>query len=109
MQVAWAGNGLEGVTHQAILSRSNHGDRRKSPSVPVAAMAFFADRRDRRINRRYLACQISAIKLVGIHQVRHRVSETLSYLSFEVSKDIIYHRSELLKLTSRALAQVRQS
>lgn len=41
--------------------------------------------------------------------LRHRVSETLSYLSFKVSKDIIYHRSELLKLTSRALAQVRQS
>ena len=37
------------MTHQAILS-ADRGDRRKSPSVPGAAMTIFADRHDRRIN-----------------------------------------------------------
>ena len=59
---------LKPVTHLGIL----YADRRKSPGVPVAAMAIFADLRDRRIhvNRRYLACrQVSAIKFAGIRQV----------------------------------------
>ena len=35
-------------THLAILYADRH-DRRKSPGVPGAAIAIFADRRDRRI------------------------------------------------------------
>ena len=42
------------ATHLAILY-ADRRDRRKSPGVPGAAIAIFAD-------RRYLACQISAIK-----------------------------------------------
>ena len=46
------------ATHLAILY-ADRRDRRKSASVPGAAIAIFPDRRDRRI------CQISAIKFAG--------------------------------------------
>ena len=54
-------SGLKPATHLAILY-ANRRDRRKSPGLPGAAIAIFAD-------RRYLACQISAIKFAGIRQV----------------------------------------
>ena len=39
---------LKPATHLATLY-ADRGDRRKSPGVPGAAIAIFADRRDRRI------------------------------------------------------------
>ena len=39
---------LKPATHLAILY-ADRGDRRKSPGVPGAAIAIFADRRDRRV------------------------------------------------------------
>ena len=41
--------------------------RKLKPATHLAISC--ADRRDRRINRRYLACQISAIKFASIRQV----------------------------------------
>ena len=55
---------LHPVTHYAILY-ADRRERRKSPSVPGAAIAVFADR----LNRRHLTCQISAIKFAGIRQL----------------------------------------
>ena len=42
------GLSIKPATHLAILY-ADRGDRRKSPGVPGAAIAIFADRRDRRI------------------------------------------------------------
>ena len=55
---------LKPATHLAILY-ADRRDRRKSPGLPCAAIAIFADRRDWRIKSRYLACQISAIKFAA--------------------------------------------
>ena len=45
---------LKPATHLAILY-ANRRDGRKSPGVPGAAIAIFADRRDQRINSPALA------------------------------------------------------
>ena len=41
---------------------------------PVQRLGFFVDRRDRRLKSPYLACQISAIKFVGIRINRWRLN-----------------------------------
>ena len=51
------------MTQLAILY-ADRGDRRKSPGVPGAAMAIFADRRDRR-----LKSPISGMSDIGIRHV----------------------------------------
>ena len=54
------------ATHLAILC-ADRRDQRKSPGVPGAAIAIFADRSDRRIKSPI--SDMSAIKFAGIRQV----------------------------------------
>ena len=47
-QIGRSGEQVKPATHLAILY-ADRGNRRKSPGVPGAVIAIFADRRDRRI------------------------------------------------------------